>query len=249
MQFIDLSDRKILVTGASSGIGQATAILLSQLGATVVLCARREKELNQTVAVMENPARHIVIPFDVRDFDNYDKLFERATADGVKLTGLVHSAGIVKAIPLKIMRAENINEIFEVNFTAFMCLIAQYIKKKFSNGGCIVGISAINAHYPAKCTSIYAASKGALEASIRTLALELSPKGIRINSVIPGSVRTPMIDDMDKETLKQIESKHLLGMETTGQIADVIVYLLSDRSSGITGRNVYADGGVLGQLI
>ena len=112
-----------------------------------------------------------------------------------------------------------------------------------------MGVSAINAHYPQKCMSIYAASKGALEASVKTLALELCCQGIRINSVIPGAVETPMSEFIEEETKKQIEGRQLLGMEQPGQIADVIAYLLSDRSSCMTGRNVYADAGLLGQFM
>lgn len=247
MRFIDLSGRKILVTGASSGISRATATLLSRLGAAVVLCARDQGRLQETLDGMEHPQRHVVAPFDVRDFDAYDRLFQMSVADGVKLTGLVHSAGIAKAVPLRMLRKESIDEIFDVNCSAFLCLAAKYARKKYSDGGSIVGISAVNAHYPHKCMGIYAASKGALEASVRTLAVELAAQGIRINSVIPGAVKTSMADSMDGDTLRSIAGRQLLGMETPGQVADVIAYLISDRSSCITGRNIFADGGLLGQ--
>ena len=247
MQFIDLSERKILVTGASSGIGRATAILLSQLGATIVLCGRNKSELEITKSRMENENKHLIMPFDVTYFHNYDELFREAVADGIKLTGLVHCAGITKVIPVKVLKKEDIDSIFNVNYSAFMCLIACYVRKKYSNGGSIVGVSAINTHYPQKCMSVYAASKGALEASVKTLALELAPLKIRINSVIPGAVKTPMTDFIDEETLNKIAEKQLLGMEDAEQIANVIAYLLSERSASMTGRSIYADGGVLGQ--
>lgn len=247
MDFMGFSGRKILVTGASSGIGQATAILLSQLGAAVVLVARDMEKLSQTLNRMENPARHMAVAFDLNDFERYEEMFQKSVEDGVKLTGLVHSAGIVKAIPLKVIKPENVKEIFDTNFFAFLYLTSKYAKKKFSDGGSVVGVSAINAHHPDKCMSVYAASKSALEAAVRTLALELTGQGIRINSVIPGAVNTPMIKGIDEERVKAIAGRQLLGMEEPQQIADVIAYLLSDRSSAITGRNVYADAGALGQ--
>ena len=247
MQFINLSERKILVTGASSGIGRATAILLSQLGATVVLCGRNGRELEITRSRMQNGDKHFVLPFDITHFQNYNELFCKAVTDGEKLTGLVHCAGMTKVIPIKLLKKEDIDNIFNVNYNAFMYLVAYYVRKKYSSGGSIVGISAINAHYPQKCMSVYAASKGALEASIKTLALELAPLKIRINSVIPGAVATPMTEFIDDEILNKIEEKQLLGMEDAEQIANVIAYLLSERSASMTGRSVYADGGVLGQ--
>lgn len=247
MDYLDLRKKKILVTGASSGIGQATAILLSKLGAAVVLSSRDERRMRETLEQMEDPSKHTIAPFDVRDFDSYDKLFQRAVSDGIKLSGMVHSAGVTRVIPLRTVTKENMDCLFDINFKAFMCLASKYMRKKYSNGGSIVGISAINAHYPQKCMSVYAASKGDLEAAARTLAIELAPLGIRINTVVPGAVKTPMTDFIDKETLGYIESKQLFGMENPGQIADAIAYLLSDRSSGMTGRSLFADAGVLGQ--
>lgn len=243
---LDFTGKKILVTGASSGIGQAAAVLLSQLGAGVVLVARSEEKLHATWKMMENGALHQIIPFDVRNFREYDGLFEKATEDGVKLSGLVHSAGIAKATPLKILKKESIDEIFEVNVTSFLCLAAKYAKRKFSDGGSIVGISAVNAHYPQKCMGVYAASKGALEASVSTMAVELSKQNIRINSVIAGAVRTPMTDSLDAETVRSIEAKQLYGALKAEQVANTIAFLLSDASSGITGRNIYTDGGYFG---
>ena len=247
MDFIDLHGRKILITGASSGIGRATAVLVSQLGGDVVLCGRHAQRLEETQKRMECPDRHTRIVFDVKEFDQYDEVFRTAVADGKKLGGLVHCAGIAKAIPLGRMKDSAVNDIMNVNFTSFMCLVGLYSKKKYSEGGSIVAVSSANTHYPQKCMSVYAASKSAIEASVRTMALELSMRNIRINCVVPGAVRTPMMDMTEEEALHAIVQKQLLGVGKPEDVANMIAFLLSDASSFVTGRAMFADGGMLGQ--
>lgn len=239
--------KKILVTGASSGIGRCLAKLLAENGDSVVLVARNSEELEKTRGMMKNPERHICISADITDASCYAGLFDRAVSDGKKLGGLVHSAGISKVTPLRGMSPDKISEIFNINFNAFLILVSYYAKNKYSDGGSIVGISSANAHYPQKCMSVYAASKAALEAAVRTMAIELNDKHIRINAVIPGAVNTEMTSVIDKDALDAIYAKQLLGCGEPIQIAKVIRFLLEDDSSFITGRALYADGGLLGQ--
>lgn len=246
MQFVNLSEKKILITGASSGIGRATAVLASQMGAVLVLCGRDAQRLEETRATLSDPEKHCCIPFDVRDFDQYGDVFNHAVSDGVKLKGIVHCAGIAKVLPLRILKPSAVSEIMDVNFTSFMQLMAMYAKRKYSDGGSVVAISAANAHYPQKCMSVYAASKSALEAAVKTLALELAAQQIRINCVIPGAVNTSMMQDLDDNSRKLIEERQLLGVESPEDIANMIVFLLSEASSRITGRAMYVDGGMLG---
>lgn len=247
MNYIDLSQRKILVTGASSGIGQATAILLAELGCSVVLCGRNEERLEETRNSMKNMCKHQCIVFDVRDFDVYEKVFVQAVSDGHKLDGMVHSAGVGIPVPLRVMNYDSIRNIMDVNYTSFMCLMSMYAKRKYSKGGSVVAISSTNAHYPQNCMSIYAGSKHALEASVKSLAVELVKQGVRINCVIPGGIETPMGDNIEAETLRMIFGKQLLGAGKPEDVANLIVFLLSDRAAFITGRSIYADGGLLGQ--
>lgn len=247
MDFIDLHGRKILITGASSGIGRATAVVVSRLGADVVLCGRHAQRLEETNKMMQCPERHTRIVFDVKEFDQYDEVFCAAVADGKKLSGLVHCAGIAKAIPLGRMKESVVNDIMNVNFTSFICLVGLYSKKKYSEGGSIVAVSSANTHYPQKCMSVYAASKAAIEASVRTMSLELSTRNIRINCVVPGAVRTPMMHMAEEEALQTIIQKQLLGVSEPEDVANMIAFLLSNASSLVTGRAMFADGGMLGQ--
>ena len=247
MPFFDFSNKKIMVVGGDSGIGRQTVLLLDQLGASVVIVGRNNEKLMDVKACLSNSRSHLYLQYDVTDFSGCKDLFESAILDGKKLDGLVYSAGIAKAVPLRIMTADEYNSIFAVNYFGFVNMVSMYSKRKFNTGGSIVGISAVNVHVPQKCMTLYASSKAAVEAAVKTMALELADQRIRVNAVIPGAVASPMSDMIDKDTMEEIVSHQLLGMLTSEQIANFIVFLLSDKSSAITGRSIYADGGALGQ--
>lgn len=244
---IDLTDKKFMITGASSGIGRATAVLLSQLGAQIVACGRNEQRLDETIAKCAGDG-HVKIAFDVKEIAAYKDIFNRAVSDGRKLDGLVYSAGIATPTPLRVLSEESIREVFDVNLIGFMMMTAMYAKKPFNNGGNIVAVSSLSAHYPDKGISAYTASKAALESAAQTLALELAEKHIRINCVIAGTVRTEMTADVLPGTMEHVRRHMLLNILEPEDIANSIAFLLSDASKLITGRSMYVDGGYLGQM-
>jgi len=243
---MSLEGKRILITGASSGIGRETAIMASKLGAKVVLMGRDEKRLAESLGMLEGNG-HTVISLELKNYEEYSEAFKQIRKSGEKLSGLVHCAGIAKVIPIKVASAQSIHEMFDVNFISFMELVKHYSKKTNSEGGSIVSISAINAHYPQKCMSIYAATKGALEMASASLAVELFDKDIRVNTVVAGPIATPMAETFGETSGEEsnIVGRQLMSLGTPGDIANMVTYLLSDAAKFITGRNIYVDGGRL----
>lgn len=243
----DFTGKKYVVTGASSGIGRSTAILLSQQGGQVVLIARDKERLEETRLAMEGD-NHLIISADLGEMEDMTELFDAAVADGKKLDGLVHCAGISSLLPLSALKRNKIEECMKINFYAFLELTRLFAKKKYGNKGSIVAVSSIAACQPDKCQTLYSASKAALNSAIQSLAIELADKGIRVNSIMPGVVNTKMIqngDDFLDEKLKEVMEKQLLGIIEPEEIAEAILFLLSEASGMITGRALYADGGLL----
>ena len=246
---LDFSERKILVTGASSGIGQATAIYLSKLGAQIVLNGRNEERLNSTLLQLAGK-RHQIAIADLAVEEDLSSLFEKIVSDGVKLNGIVHCAGIPFVMPLQCLTKKRLSKVMENNFFPFVELVRQYAKKKYSSGGSIVCISSILSVQPRAYEAGYIASKAAINATVTSLAFELAKKGIRINGILAGNIMTEMakktLQEYDnKEHLQNVIDKSLLGLGEPDDIASVCAFLLSDMSRFITGRNIYADGGLL----
>lgn len=246
---LDLSSRIVLVTGASSGIGQAVAVYLAKLGAKIVCVARNECKLQQTISMLEGEG-HVMFSADLSDLENIEAMFQQVVADVGKLNGLVHCAGIPYVMPLNVLTPKHMNEVLRNNFLPFVELARLYGKKKYAIGGSIVTISSILVEHPRANETGYIAAKGAMSAAVGSLACDLAPKGIRVNGIICGNVLTDMVKntvaelDNDVQLQKNVD-KALLGMAEPEAIAGVVAFLISDMSRFITGRNIYADGGLL----
>lgn len=246
----DFTGKKYIVTGASSGIGKSTAIRLSEQGAQVVLISRNKEKLEETRALMEGNG-HQIIPADLGQMEDMTEIFNQIISDGKKLDGVVHCAGIATILPLNMIKRHKIEECMNINLYALLELTRLFAKKKYHNDkGSIVAVSSIVVRYPVKCQTVYAASKGAVNAAVQALAIELADKGIRINSIMPASTDTKMMQDamanMPDTTMKEKVNAQLLGLTKPEEIADGILFLLSDASRAATGRSFYADGGLLG---
>lgn len=241
---LNFEGKKIFITGASSGIGRATAIYLSRLGAKIVIHGRNPEKINDTLHQLSGDG-HIVLDEDLTTVENMEDIFKKITDDGQKLDGMVHSAGIAPIRPLKSTVKKYLNEVMDINFYVFIELMRQYSKKKYNNGGSVVALSSIASIEGELCQTAYSASKSAINAAVRTLSIELASKNIRVNAVMPGMVRTEMFNKSVDEgsDMEKLGARSLLKVAEPEQIAAPITFLLSDMSSFITGRCLYLDGG------
>lgn len=249
-----LSGRRILVTGASSGIGRACAEYAAKLGASVVLSGRRVDALSEVRAGLTNPESHIVVAGDLADASFVQVLPQRLLEAGGPIDGFVHSAGIGPALPIGVVSEDMLVEPLRVNYLAFMLLMKAFSKKKFVHPGfSAVAISSIAAEAGWAGGSAYAGSKGALGSAVRALAIELAPKGIRVNAVCPGHIKTPLFDAVagaglsGDEGLSRLLARQPLGLGCPEQVAAAVAFLLSDAAALITGVNLPVDGGYLAQ--
>jgi NAD(P)-dependent dehydrogenase (short-subunit alcohol dehydrogenase family) len=238
-----LAEKTILITGASSGIGRAVAIESSKMGANIVLTARNEERLKETLSQMEG-AGHIVIVTDLENEEERNQLIDKSPV----LDGLVNCAGIQKILPFQFINAKALDNIMKVNFFAPSLISAKLVKeKKFSKNSSIVFISSIAG---VMCVgaggSMYAASKGAINGIMKNMALDLASKGIRVNSVNPGMVETHILDDGAIAPEQLEDDKKHYPMKRYGkpeEIAFLTIYLLSDASNWVTGSSIVIDGG------
>lgn len=242
-----LQGKTILVTGASSGIGQSVAIECSKMGATVVITGRNKDRLQETYDMLEG-AGHIQIPADLSSYPEIQKLVDECP----KVDGVSHNAGIAKIIPVKRISRENLEEIVGTNAFGPILLTQLLVRnKKINNKGSIVFTSSLSGVY---CVhygeSMYAASKGALSGFAKGAALELAAQGIRVNCVNPSIIQTNIFKNegeiiSDEQMQEKIQNYPLKRLGVTTDVSWAHVFFLSDASSWITGINLPIDGGYI----
>jgi len=238
-----LAGKTILVTGASSGIGRVVAISCSQLGASLVITGRNEIRLTETFSMLEG-TNHQLICADLTKPDDMDKLVEQLP----KLDGMVNNAGIAKPLVLQLTETEDVNEIMQINALVPIHLTRLVLQhKKLNKGASLVYISSINGNNCAYIGStIYAASKSALTGFMKSVALELAPRGIRANCINPGMIETDLLKDgsVGQEEMESDRLKYpLKRYGKPEEVAYAAVYLMSDATQWITGSSLLIDGG------
>ena len=238
-----LEGKTILVTGASSGIGRATAIACSQMGAVVVVTGRNESRLQETLDALEGSGHQMIVA-DIANDDQIDYLVDQIPA----INGLVNNAGITETCPTQFIKRDKLNRVMEVNTIAPILLTQRILKKKkLGKGGSIVFTCSISGTCVCGGGNVlYSASKGAIHGFMKNAALDLAHKGIRVNDVCPGMIDTHILDagTISEEQL-DIEAQRY-PMKRFGKPEEVaygIIYLLSDASSFVTGSSIVIDGG------
>lgn len=239
-----LEGKTILVTGASSGIGQASAVEASKLGANVIVCGRNKERLEQTLNMLEGD-NNSCFEGDLLEQDVVERLVKEVPV----LDGVVLSAGKGLTLPFPFCTREKFDDIFNINFFSPVELLRLLTKKKKlnQNSSVVIIVSIGGTHVHSVGNSIYGASKSALQSIVNFAAMELAPKKIRVNGICPGMVNTPLIRrgtlteeqlqaDMDRYPLKRYGEPQ--------DIAFGAIYLLSDASSWVTGTSLIIDGGV-----
>ena len=238
-----LQGKTILVTGASAGIGKATAISCAKMGAQVIISARNEERLNSTLAEM--PGNNLSIKADLTCASDVDSLVAKLP----KLDGVVQCAGVGSRVPCKMISAENIAEVMQPNFEAPVLLQTALLKaKKINKEASIVFIASRAANAPSIGNAVYSASKGAILSYAKCLALELAPRLIRVNCICPAMVWTNLIFEggVTEEALHAEEQKYpLKRYGKPDDVANLCIYLLSDASSWMTGSAIDLTGGAM----
>jgi len=238
-----------LVTGASSGIGFAISRIIAQSGATVIASGRNSNRLNDLRETTAADSVYIEEKDLSKSPDDLSSWINELVKKYGKLKGIVYSAGLQETRPIQAFKIEDAKKVFDVNYFGFISLVKAFSKPKnnIGNGSSIVCISSIASKVGLPATVNYSASKGAINSAVKCLAVELAGKGIRVNSILSGHILTDMITNEKnintQDYVQKLESKYPLGLGKPEYIADLTAFLLSDRSSWITGTNIVIDGG------
>jgi NAD(P)-dependent dehydrogenase (short-subunit alcohol dehydrogenase family) len=242
MSFCELKGKTILVSGASSGIGRQAAIQISRQGGTLFMTGRDEERLEETFNALEGDG-HNMAAANLVDDESREALIKILPS----LDGVVQCAGIVGPTPAKYIRSEDVKKMMSINYRTPVLLMASVLKnKKLNKGASVILMSSVVTISPYFGGALYAASKGAIEAYMKTLALELVDRKVRVNCISPGLVNTPLITDPAKESnveivddsINRYVAKYPMGIGEAEDVANTIIFLLSDEARWISGANI-----------
>lgn len=227
--------KAVLITGASSGIGESMAIHLDSVGYRVILVARRLEKLNEIAAKLSDDT--VCIAYDLQDLEGIEKIFLQLKENNIKLYGLVHCAGINRDRPVKMINLDDMIQVMNLNLLSFIQLAKFFCQKKYSeDGGAMIAMSSNAVHICEKSMCTYSASKAGVDAAVRVMSKEFAKRGMRVNSIQSAFVDT----DMARATV-DYESKfdtQPLGVIEPVYVAYLAEFLLSDKSKYISGSNI-----------
>lgn len=242
-----LAGKKILVTGATSGIGRAAAVTFAAHGAQLVVTGRSEERLASLVADLSGVG-HVAATLELADADSVaDWVKNLASAHGV-LNGVFHSAGVELVRPARMIKQEHLNQIYSSSLNAaFGIARAASAKSCLADGGSLVFMSSVAGLTGQLGLTAYSAVKAGVDGMVRSLACELAPRAVRVNSIAAGAVKTEMHDRITRgsgaDAASIYEASHLLGFGSPEDIGFAALFLQSDAARWITGTTMVVDGG------
>ena len=240
-----INNKKILITGATSGIGLALCEFLLNHNCSVIAVGRDMSKIDHLQSQFSNSLTFVLL--DLNEFVFYPKIFDEALA-GEKFDGFVHCAGIEETLPLTMYNPENVAKIFTINVFSGIELLRSFSKKKYSNDGAsVVYISSVMGELGQPGKVGYCSTKAAVLGIVKSSALELAKRKFRVNAISPGVVNTPMTQKLfaqiENENIERIKLMHPLDIGEVEDVVPMIAFLLSDNSKWITGQNIKIDGG------
>ena len=244
-----LEGKVVVISGAASGIARQCAINCSKMGARLILLDLNEAGLKETMEMIESPEIHYWATVNLLEYDKVGGIIKDAVSKVGRINGLLNCAGISTTNLFKLTKPEELDKFFHVNvytgyFLAQECTRMGNLSK---DGGSIVFFSSVAGSFGEVGKSTYGMTKAALLNLAKHLACELARKNVRVNSISPGAICTPINMNLphmkDPEKRAALEAQHLLGLGETSDIANACIYLLSDASRWVTGTNLFVDGG------
>lgn len=247
MSPFSLENKFIVITGASSGIGRQCAISCSNMGAKVVLLARNEERLQGTISLMKGKD-HLFYSLDITKFSEIESVIKDVVNKLGKISGFIHSAGIELTKPLKVMKPEDYQELFDLNVISGFEFARVITKKTYAAYNLsLVFISSIMSELGQAGKVGYCSSKSAIIGGVKAMSLELSAKQFRVNAISPAVVKTGMseklYENLSESEQSKITTMHPLGLGKPEDVANACIYLISDASKWVTGTNLIVDGG------
>jgi len=221
------------------------------MGARVVILGRNKDRLSETRQLMDDPERHTIQAVDLLEYGDVSLIVREIVIQEGRIDGLINCAGISTTLPVNAVTTEKMEYFLRTNVIGGINLTKQVVSSACisASGGSVVFISSVMGVVGESGKMLYSMSKGALISAVKSLSVELAQKKIRVNSVSPGVVDTPMsksaVYSKDEESLNRVRAYHPLGLGRPEDVANACVFLLSDAARWITGTNLVVDGGYL----